>query len=60
MRFCFSILDNFFKDQIFKNHPYIRLNKDYLKIQFESQLKLDLGAYHCGGVDGRGSKCLVF
>ena len=37
MRFCFFILNNFVKDQIFKNHRYIRINKDYLKFQFESQ-----------------------
>ena len=51
MRFCFFILNNFVKDQIFKNHPYIRINKDYLKIQFESQLKpidlvLELKMFH--------------
>ena len=39
MRYYFFILNNIFKDQIFKNHPYIRINKDYLKIQFESQFK---------------------
>ena len=55
MRFGFSILDNFVKDQISKNHPYIKINKDYLKIQFESQFKpidlvLELKMFNLGSI----------